>query len=60
MHTPYENLMPDDLRWSEEVDSVIVEVRRGTEEVDPVIMELRGGREEVHPVMEGKRRAGRR
>ena len=45
---------------SEEVDSVIVEVRRGTEEVDPVIMELRGGREEVDPVMEGKRRAGRR
>ena len=32
---------------SEEVDSIIVEVRRGTEEVGRVIMEIRVGREEV-------------
>ena len=35
---------------SEDVDSVIVEVKRGTEKVDPVIVEVRGGTEEVDPV----------
>ena len=44
----------------EEVDTVIVELRRSTEKVDPVIKEVRGGREEVDPVIGVQRRAGKR